>query len=232
MENADRFIVAFNKIEKFFDKEIDDKKYVPFYRAVQRLLHTNPIVRRYKDDLLEYSELRNAIIHERTETHYAIAEPHEQIVIQIEKIAQELTAPKRVIPAFSKKLYILDGKDSLVSVLHIIKQTSYSQFPIYRNNQFVGLLTDKGITQWLAKNIDSTFSQLLDTQILDIIKGDHHDKNYLFINQSMTIYEAEDIYLKQIKQNKRLDALLITKNGKQTEQLLGMVTTNDLIHIP
>ncbi|MFB1050153.1 CBS domain-containing protein [Paraliobacillus sp. JSM ZJ581] len=232
LTNADRFIIAFNKIEKFFDKEIAEKKYIPFYRAVQRLRHTNSVVQRYKDDLLEFSELRNAIIHERTETHYAIAEPHDQIVMQIEKIAQELTAPKLVIPTFSKHLYMLDGRDTFEKVLHSIKQTSYSQFPVYRNEQFVGLLTDKQITQWLARNTNKTFETLLNTQILDLIKSDRDVRNYVFINQQMTIYEAEDIFLKQLKHKKRLDALLITETGKQTEQLLGMVTTNDLIHIP
>ncbi|WP_182199970.1 CBS domain-containing protein [Paraliobacillus salinarum] len=232
MKNADRFVIAFNKIEKFFDKEIKEKKYIPFYRAVQRLSHTNPVVQRYQDDLLEFSELRNAIIHERTEPHYAIAEPHDQIVNQIEKIAEELTAPKLVIPTFAKKLHTLDGNNTFKQVLYSIKKSGYSQFPIYRNKQFVGLLTDKHITQWLARNIDTSFDHLLETRILKIIQDDQMARNYLFINKQMTIYEAEDIFLRQLKQQKRLDALLITESGKQTEQLLGMVTTNDLIHIP
>lgn len=232
MSNADRFVVAFNKIEKYFDKEIDENKYVPFYRAVQRLRHTNPTVQRYQDDLLEYSELRNAIIHERTEAHFAIAEPHDQVVDQIEKIAQELTAPKLVIPTFSKDLQTVDGKDQLRNVFQLIKDTDYSQFPVYRNQQFVGLLTDKGITHWLARHFEQSQTSLFNTEVLALIRNDNWSRNYLFIDRNMTIYEAEEIFLKQLKQQKRLDALLITENGKQTEKLLGMITTNDLIRIP
>ncbi|GAA5417329.1 hypothetical protein Pryu01_02392 [Paraliobacillus ryukyuensis] len=232
MTNADRFVIAFNKIEKFFDKQIEDKKYIPFYRSVQRLSHTHPVVKRYKDDLLEYSELRNAIIHERTEADYAIAEPHNEVVFQIEKIADELTAPKLVIPTFKKQLKIVQGKDLLKDVLHIIKQTDYSQFPVYQKKQFIGLLTDKGITHWLAKNTNDNNKGLFQTTILEMIKNDKRSRNYLFIHKYMTIYEAEEIFLTKLKEQKRLDALLITENGKQTETILGMVTTNDLIHIP
>lgn len=232
LKNSERFIIAFNKIEAFFDKEINEKKHLSFYRSVQLLKRSNAIVGRYQDDLIEYAELRNAIIHERTKTHYAIAEPHDGVVESIEKIVKELTAPELVVPTFTKKMCQINGQDKLSAVLQVIGETDFSQFPVYHNNKFIGLLTDKGITHWLAKHVKEKPSQLFDTAVSDIIKDDDRAHNYTFINQSMSIYQAEQFFLEQIKETKRLDALLITKSGKPEETLLGMITTKDLIEIP
>lgn len=232
MKNSERFIIAFNKIEKYLDKEINQKKYLSFYRSVQLLKRSNAVVGRYQDDLLEYAELRNAIIHERTKTHYAIAEPHDDVVERMEKIEEKLTAPELVVPTFTKKMCQINGQDTLSDVLQVIRETAFSQFPVYHNNKFIGLLTDKAITHWLARHANGSSSDLFQTAIIDVIKGDERAQNYKFISQSMTIYQAEHYFLEQIKQTKRLDALLITKHGKPEETLLGMITTKDLIEIP
>ncbi|GGM19173.1 hypothetical protein GCM10011351_01280 [Paraliobacillus quinghaiensis] len=232
MKNSERFIIAFNKIEKFFEKEINEKKYIPFYRSVQLLKHTNATIDRYQDDLVEYSELRNAIIHERTEAHYAIAEPHDEVVERIEKIEQELTAPKLVIPTFQKELRTMQAEDTVKDVLKVIRETDFSQFPVYRSKQFVGLVTDKGITHWLARNTNGDIDQLLLTPVMNLIEENKSVRNYEFISKEMTIYQAERIFLEQLKKYKRLDALLITEEGKEHQALLGMISTNDLIKIP
>lgn len=231
MKNSERFIISFNKIEAFFDKEINEKRHISFYRSVQLLKRSNAVVGRYQDDLLEFAELRNAIIHERTNTHYAIAEPHDDVVERMEKIEKDLTAPELVVPTFTKKMCQINGQDKLSAVLQVIRETDFSQFPVYHNKKFIGLLTDKGITHWLAKNVKENPGQLFDTAVSDIIKDDDRAHNYTFINKSMSIYQAEHFFLEQIKETKQLDALLITENGKQEETLLGMITTKDLIEI-
>ncbi|WP_162880752.1 CBS domain-containing protein [Paraliobacillus sediminis] len=232
MKNSERFIIAFNKIEAFFDKEINEKRHLSFYRSVQLLKRSNAIVDRYQDDLIEYAELRNAIIHERTNTKYAIAEPHDDVVVRMENIEKKLTAPELVIPRFSKRMRQIQANDTLSDVLRVIHETDYSQFPVYLNKELIGLLTDKGITHWLSKHVTKNADQLFHTAVSDIIRDDDRAHNYKFINQSMSMYQAEHFFLKQIKQTKRLDALLITKNGKPEEKLLGMITTKDLIEIP
>lgn len=233
MRNDERFIVAFNKIEKFFDQQLNDSRYVPFYRAVQRLRKTNAVINRYHNDLLEFSELRNAIVHERTDHHYTIADPHDDIVDSIEKIANELTAPKSVMKLFAKTLRTVQADLSVKEVLTIIKETEFSQFPVYRSKQFLGLLTDKAILHWIAHHMNGDVEVLLGTKVIKLIDDDAiYDTNYRFIEREMSIYQAEDIFINAIKKHKRLDALLITETGEPHERLLGMITPNDLIHIP
>ncbi|SDC31867.1 CBS domain-containing protein [Pelagirhabdus alkalitolerans] len=232
MSQSERFLVAFNKIEKYFDQEIQDSRYIPFHRAVQRLRKSNAVVDRYHNDLLEYSELRNAIVHERTEMNYVIAEPHEKVVQSIEGIANELTAPKLVIPAFSKTLKTVQLDLTVKDILAIIRETEFTQFPVYRSKQFIGLLTDKQILHWLAQNINGDCEGLLATSLHDVMKSLEERANYRFISKSTTVYEAEDCFMKSIRKHERLDALLITDEGKSNQRLLGLISPNDLINIP
>lgn len=232
MERSERFIVAFNKIEKYFNQQLNDTSYVPFFRAVLRLRKKDAIVNRYHNDLLEYSELRNAIVHERTEVNYTIADPHIRIVEAIEKIAEEMTAPKLVIPTFKKTLKVIQADLSVKTILNMIRETKFTQFPVYRSKQFVGLLTDKKVLHWIAGNLNGDFSELLQTPIMKLIEDDGTEPNYRFIPRSMDIYQAEELLLEMFKKHEGIAALLITEEGKASEKLLGMVTPRDLIRVP
>lgn len=232
MNRAERFIVAFNKIEKYFDQEINDTKYVPFFRAVLRLKKKNAIVNRYSNDLLEYSELRNAIVHERTELNYTIADPHIEVVEAIEKIADEMTAPKLVIPTFRKTLKVIQADLTIKDVLALIRETNFTQFPVYRGKKFTGLLTDKRVLHWIAQHMNGNFAEILKTPVSELLHNGSDQQNYRFIPRSMSIYEAEEIFLATFKKHDGVDALLITENGKSDEKLLGMMTPRDLIDIP
>ncbi|MBU5595481.1 CBS domain-containing protein [Amphibacillus sp. MSJ-3] len=231
MNKAERFIVAFNKIEKYFDQQLNDTRYVPFHRAVLRLKKNNAIVNRYHNDLLEYSELRNAIVHERTEMNYTIADPHIKVVEAIEQIAEELTAPKLVIPTFSKTIEVIQADLLLKDVLTIIRNTKFTQFPVYRSKQFIGLLTDKQILHWIANHMNGDFKELLRTPINQLLESGAKP-NYRFIPRSMNIYQAEEVFLETIKKHEGVDALLITEEGKSNQKLLGILTPQDLIDIP
>lgn len=232
MRNDERFIVAFNKIEKYFDKQISDTRYVPFHRAVQRLRKTNPIVSHYQQDLLEFSELRNAIVHERTGHEYTIADPHDDIVEKIERIEKELNAPKEVIDVFGKTLRTVQADLTIEEVLNIIKETTFSQFPVYVSKQFIGLLTDKCILHYIAQHMNGDCKRLFNTEIRELLKENVvKEANYRFIPRNMSVFEAETIFMEALSKEKALDALLITDTGESYQKLRGIISPTDLIKI-
>ncbi|WP_200411549.1 CBS domain-containing protein [Virgibacillus salexigens] len=229
-QNSERFLTAFNRIEKMLRALLIHKKDVGFSKAVKILRNSNALVREYSDNLLEFAELRNAIVHNKLDMTHAIAEPHDAIVERIEEIEIELNEPKRVTPLFSRQVLCYQSNDPLNQLLTIIHEKQLSKFPIYQGDTYKGLLTQKGITNWLAsKKQEESFAKS-SCQLEEILPFEKQD-NSRFIHHGMTIYEAIEIFKEHTSKGRRLEALLITKNGKPSKQLLGMITAWDILEI-
>ncbi|MGD6961522.1 CBS domain-containing protein [Fictibacillus phosphorivorans] len=232
MKNSDKFLSAFNRIDKYLERFQSGDSYITFTQKIKKSESRNAIVRRYKDILLEFADLRNAIVHELTNPVFVIAEPNNWAVEQIEQIESELLKPKTVIPVFQKKVTHFQASDSLAELLTEIRDKDYSQFPIYDGANYLGLITENGITSWMAKNVEEDLIQFSQTKLSEILPHIGEEGNYQFISRNESIYIAEEKFKESFKKGIRLDALLITHNGKPTENLLGIITTWDVIEIP
>ncbi|WP_017755442.1 CBS domain-containing protein [Calidifontibacillus oryziterrae] len=233
-KNSERFISAFNTITKELEKMVDVGGHIPFYRLVDMSKKKNGTVMTYKDDLKELSHLRNAIVHDKAYPEYAIAEPHISIVELIEKIAAELSTPKTIIPFFERKVKTFQKNDNLKAVLLSIKKHGYSQFPIYDHEKFVGLITDRGITRWMAQHVDNiSIESILDTRLDDVLSFEKNKRNYVFMNKDQNIYDVREKFLHHSDlYSTRLEAILITETGRSDEKLLGIATPYDMVRIP
>jgi hypothetical protein len=150
VRNSDRFIFAYNRIEKAMEKMSGLTDYMPFSRLIDKTKKNSAVIRKFEDDLRVYANLRNAIVHNRTDVEYAIAEPHDDIVEMIEYIDRELAKPITVGQMFRRKVHTLKSTDTLSMGLELIRKQRFNQIPIYRNSEFIGLVTANGITYWLA----------------------------------------------------------------------------------
>ena len=141
----------------------------------------NAIVKKFEDDLREYADLRNAIVHHRTGAEYAIAEPHDDIVELIEYIDRELSKPVTVSDLFLRKVHTLQSTDTLGVGLKLIREKKFNQIPIYQNKMFIGLVTSVGITQWLADNVTSNFISREMPMLIDIYSHEKKRNTSRFI---------------------------------------------------
>jgi len=231
VRNSDRFIFAFNRIEKSMEKISGLNNYMPFSRLIDKSKHLNAVIRKFEQDLRKCGELRNAIVHNQTNIEYAIAEPHEDIVELIEYIDLELSKPVTVGDIFLRKVHTLQATDILAAGLKLIREKKFNQIPIYQSNKFIGLVTATGITYWLADNMtDEMISREMPT-LLDIYSHEKQKNTYRFIRMDLSVYAAEEYFKKFVAEGKRLEALLITENGRPEEKLLGIITPLDLMKI-
>lgn len=232
MRNSDYYLVSFNTIDKFLRGRVNSPNYIPFYRVVDLASEKNAAVRRYKDDLKEFANLRNAIVHERTDVTYVIAEPHDETVKKIQYIQNEVCKPQAVIPLFTREVIKFTIDDTLVDLLKTIKKYHYTQFPIYDANRFVGLLTENGITRWLTQGVDHGSISLSEIKLSDVFQFEREKNNFVFISKETDIYETQEIFKNMLdKSGPKLDAVLITYSGKQDEELIGIITAWDMINI-
>lgn len=229
-KNAEKFLTTFNKIDKEL-KTLLQNNDVGFSKTVRILRNSNAIVKRYSDELLEFAELRNAIVHNTVEMDQAIAEPHDTIVAKIVEIEKKLSRPKKVIDAYACDVYSFQESDTVTNLLTVTLEKGLSKFPIYSGSELAGMITQKGIANWMAGNMkDSTLPSA--TTLLREVLPFEEGKNYKFISMHTSVYQAIEIFKEQIGEGKRLEALLITKKGDQSEALLGIITAWDILEIP
>lgn len=231
MSRAEEFIASYHRIEDYLSREMGDGQHFSFSNMVNRLAKHNPIIERYKEDLHQMSQLRNAIVHERREPDFIIAEPHDSIVNLILEVEKELLHPRQVIPMFRKIVTTFNADDSLVDVLGEIRDKSYSQFPVYhQDGTWRGLLTKKGVTSWLAETVDGPHVSLEGIQVKHVLHHDPHLRRYRFIAQETSVIEAHHHFI-SMKDGVRLDALLITETGQEDEPLLGIIRPQDILYV-
>jgi hypothetical protein len=92
--NGDRFEGAYNKIDALLRKKVAGAKTLSFSAVVNEAARKDATVRANREDLLEYGDLRNAIVHDRGKTPVLLADPRGDVIIKIEKIVNSLSHPK------------------------------------------------------------------------------------------------------------------------------------------
>lgn len=231
IRNSDRFTTAYNRVDQLMKDSIGTQEHIAFFRLIDMAKKKNAVVRRYEADLREYGDLRNAIVHNRTSMEYAIAEPHEDVVLKMEEIEAALTKPLTVGQMFQAKVTTFQRTDSLSYALKVIKDKKYNQFPVYDGIEFKGLITPVGITTWLASTVDSESFSRKKTTLGEILEHENSKENHRFIKEDASVYEALEIFKSAITRGRRLEALLITEDGKPNKKLMGIVTPMSLMKI-
>lgn len=227
MEKSDRFLKAFSSIEKRLRDMIRANRSTTFYQLVELTARASPEVRRFQNDLREFADLRNAIVHERTDGH-VIAEPNDRAVRELEGIAALLLKPPRVYPFFHTHVFNCKASDSVAEAVKLMLDRSFSQVPITAQGHMVGLLTANTIARWLGKRVEEEIFSLVESRVQDVLKYTEDPQNHSFVGRQATLFEAVEEFQEFERKGKRLEAILITHSGKPNEALLGIITISDL----
>ncbi|MGM9923669.1 MAG: CBS domain-containing protein [Bacillus sp. (in: firmicutes)] len=225
---SERFETAFNRIHKALKENVTNAKSDKFTDLV-RQGKKHGVIRYYEADLCQFAKLRNAIVHEKIDDGYYIAEPHEDIVKKIEKIADAFEKPSSALSISTKKVYSFRETDPLSEVLKVINKYGYSEFPIYdEKGQYRWLLTSAEIVKYLSAYFNEDNINLKRVKLLDLYdeKKDYHVR---FVDQNATVFETEDLFEEFHKNNKKLECIIITAKGTTVEEPNGIITSSDLL---
>ena len=225
--NSDKFIEYFANIEAFLNltQRHDDS----FTHKVNS--SNNKAVQNFANELKFYARLRNAIVHNPKKDNIAIAEPHSSTVERLVEIHDNITNPKKVIPAFQRPVFGANQNDYINDILVQMKSRSFSQFPVFDSNeQIVELISTNTIARWLATQLEDSGTIMIEKVLVkDLIEEIEHPHNYRFIARNASIYDAHSYFMDEIdEQGKNLDVLFITENGKETEAIMGLITVEDV----
>lgn len=224
--NAQRFIAAYNRLDKGMREIYNIKPAVNFSDCVRKVASVNSVIKKYEDDIIEYGRLRNAIVHNNSDE--TIAEPNTNVVEKFESIARLICTPPRVMDTVANRsVYSVDASAPLSEVLRQMFKTGYSVVPVYNGGKLEGVVNRKLIVEALGAGIDAgvdldDLSSLPVGEAVDLSQSNH---TFEVVSSSITI----DGVLYLFQQNRKLSVVIITKNGNYNEQPLGVVVTSDTI---
>jgi CBS domain-containing protein len=178
-ENVSRFNHAFNELQEVIAKKINKKIDTNFGTLLSDAQSKiDKVILTYIDNLDFYREFRNLLTHKTISGKEAIAIPSDLLIKEIEDITEKIKHPKKVKDLFLSSVTTFKEKDKLSSVLRVVKEKSYSQFPVFSGNKLIGIITENGITNFLASSLSEDLISIKDITVENIISS----------------YETENLY--------------------------------------
>ncbi len=226
--NAERFIQAYNTIDYSLRTIYDFKRSMSFSDVVRRSVVLNAIVRKYEEDLIDFGRLRNAIIHSGN-SKYIIAEPHDDVVLKIERLAEVISEPPKAMDRVGNKDVITITSDVAVSTaIELIYRTGYSNLPVYDKERLIGILNGRKLINVLGKRIGENVNMeefIRNTTAGEVVQEMGDDYYYMIAKEDLAIDEA----MNHFESNRKLLIILITKDGKETGKPLKIISASDII---
>ena len=230
MSNAERFLKAYNEIDHGLRNQYNFKRAMAFTDVIRRSVVINSVVRKYEDDLIDFSRLRNAIVHSGNESDI-IAEPHTNVVEKLEHIAKLICTPPRAVDSLCRKdVLCVSANDSLKKVVELISKSGYSNLPVYDGNKLIGIANGQRLLDAIGRamlnnrNVDKFTREML---IGEIVANQISDTYYGIADENITLEQALNLFYK----NRKMLVILITKNGSDYEKPLGIISDADIMDI-
>ena len=226
--NAERFITAYNNIDYGLRTIYNFKRSMSFSDVVRRSVVLNSVVRKYEEDLIDFGRLRNAIIHQGN-SKYIIAEPHDDIVEKIERLAFLITEPPVALDRIGNAEVITINSDMKVNkAIELIYRTGYANLPAYEGDKLIGVINGRKLINVLGERISTgaNLQEFVDNVTVgEVIHQMGDDYYYMLADEKLTI----DTAMNYFENNRKLLIILITKGGKDNGKPLKIISSSDII---
>lgn len=226
--NAERFIAAYNNIDYTLKTRYSFNRSMGFSDLIRKTVSLNYLVRKNEEELIDYGRLRNAIVHNNDE--YVIAEPHDIVVENIERIEKLLTTPPRALDHARRDVLAVEANKTMYEVITLITTSKYSNLPVYSNGELIGIANGQKILDSFGQFLLSGGKAdvfLNNVKIEDMISRIENSNYYLVVPAETTVAEV----LNEFHHNNKLLAVLITKTGNNKEIPLGIITGADTLRL-
>jgi hypothetical protein len=219
--NGNRFEAAYNKIDALLRKKLGGASFLTFSSVVIETAKKDATARAIRDDLLEYGELRNAIVHDRGKAPTLLADPRDDVVAQIELIWSRLSRP-RTLRSLARPvpLRIFSVSMLLQEPLSYMRENDFSQAIALREGKHV-ILSAEGVAYWLEAKAKEDIIALSEVQLSDVLDFEPKD-TCVYLRADDSVDRAREIFANDI--GKRVFSALVSEHGRAEEKPINIVT--------
>lgn len=227
-DRVERFLTAFNAVDRLLRERTGIGDHGASFRSVlRRFLRTQGW--RGAERLEEYADLRNLLVHETLAPEAWLAVPTDEVVRRVEAIRDRLAGVRRADEAFRRRVEALDSRTPLGEAMRVAHRTGYSQLPLISSGRLVGLLTDRGLARWWAARVAEPNADL-DVALRAASAGDVLEADADRVTWDIAPGDEDAArVLARFVDAPTLEAVVITENGRDDGELLGIATHLDVV---
>lgn len=233
MTNAEQFLEHYAAIERYMRRVYGSPgQYDTFLQLITKAEKQHSIIKYYASDLREYGELRNAIIHNRApDSNAIIAEPHSFVVERMAHIRAMIEHPTKIKDVMTSPVFRVTTTDLLYSTAQTMLNNIYTHVPVYEEGSFVGVLSESAILRWVGHRVANNKQLVASRTIAEVkdwldISGNTYN-DYEFVPRTSIVLDVKKRFELALQEGRRLGAVFVTKTGKTTEPIEGIVTAWD-----
>lgn len=222
LSNAERFLNAYARCEQALNRMQNSLEYKTFNVLLKECSEKNPVVSNHLEELKEYAQLRNAIVHQRDQYLEIIAEPTDAVTVRFEHLAQLLDQDLEVMRFASSPVLTAKPGDSVEETFEKLNHLGADKLPVYsENNMFQGLVTMAEIAAW------GLYDRNPEHRVEQLIKAKKSDR-VVFLARHDSIMKAADVFASARREKNVTPVILITEHGKMNQKPVGILTSRDL----
>lgn len=231
MDNfTNEFVDKFQTFENLLKAVTESNDRTRFIDALKKASDLNVYINENFSLIEDLYALRNVFSHRERGKYIATID--EFVLKELDKLINVLKNPPTVISKFRTIVYQANTHDFIITIMNEMRNKTYTHVPVWNKDQFLGVFSYTSFFEWLAErqskeNTEVTFSKKFMDDI-DIKYLNPQCVNFEFIPESANLYEIPPMFAKATLQQKRLDCLLITANGKKGEKITGIITPWDI----
>lgn len=230
-DNVSEFLGVYNDLEEALSKKLNyhgNRDFSTYLYWAKE--NKDEIIMRYFDELNSIREFRNILTHESTSNMYPIANPNPELIERVKFLIDVIGNYKTAKDLFLKEVKSLRIDDTLKFALENINALGYTQYPVFDKNRLVGIVTENGITNFLAFVSANGYEKLNHALIEDVLEVDSGKNHFEIISGDTSIFQVEDMFHKEIKKGNSAFVILISKikNPKNPKDILGIITPWDV----
>src|SRR5687767_14941264 len=183
---TETFIALFNELEQFLRDSTGAARNVPFVGLVQSASKRNAAIRHYGPEMREWSDLRNAIVHEHPKG-WIIAEVTPAALEEFQQIVTKVTAPPLVYPLYQRDVRVFKESDPLIEAVEDLWREGYSQV-IVRRDGAMALLSYAGVARWAGHAVNDSTIDLNNSTVGDALRFEEAG-GIGFLPKAATVYD-------------------------------------------
>lgn len=174
-----------------------------------------------ENELLGLVNIRNAHIHSSL-----LLEIKPQAVILLRKLVNTFCKRAKDIATPGSKIYKVDLKAKARNVILKMNKNLYTHVPIVKEKKFYGVFSENTLLKIIASGRWKERIKIND--IKDLLKENEGTDNYRFLSADANFYDIYQLFQEHIDLGRRLGVIFLSKKGKQSGQINGLITAWDL----